>query len=170
MVVCVCQMQFEGMEVRTFTVCRACLRKDQGSALLIPGVSGPLPQGTRTPELIFLLVEGQQGARIEKCSTSAPYLGQEGPLDAVFNPCVRPSPHVETGNVFRGLCARGGLEWGGGGNWLSWACRTIRNPGLTVPCILWIRGSRQWRTSSIKNKVITFLIGASNLRKVSPIR
>lgn len=24
------------------------------------------PQGTRTPEIIFLLVEGQQGARIEK--------------------------------------------------------------------------------------------------------
>lgn len=31
-----------------------------------PGVFGPLPQGTRPPEIIFLLVEGRWGARIEK--------------------------------------------------------------------------------------------------------
>lgn len=50
------------------------------SAQPSPGVFGPLPQGTATPEIIFLLVEGQQGARIGKGRPTAPWplKGQEG--------------------------------------------------------------------------------------------
>lgn len=46
------------------------------SARPSPGVFGPLSQGTRTPEIIFLLVEGQRGARIEKGKTHSPLATQ----------------------------------------------------------------------------------------------
>lgn len=76
-------MQVEGLKVRTVLgTVLGMLEKGPSSlcsTLPSPGVFGPLAQGTRTPEITFLLVEGQQGVRIRKGNTSAHYLRQEGP-------------------------------------------------------------------------------------------
>lgn len=58
---------FEGMTARTVV----CTVHGLSSLCRVPSPAlvylDPFPpQGTRTPEIIFLLVEGQQGARIEK--------------------------------------------------------------------------------------------------------